>query len=111
MKQIMLLTITGLVVAGCCSTENELQHLSTSDLQVRRYELNYCLSMARMSSDKPPWQGNGYDGVKADLEEKEAIEREITRRGVTDYHWPPSVTYRYAHDHCHCQDWVAILPQ
>jgi hypothetical protein len=60
----------------------------------RRYELNYCLSMARMSSDKQPWQSNTYDDVKADLEEKEAIEREITSRSVTDYHWPSSVTYR-----------------
>ena len=111
MKQIILLTITGLVVAGCCSTENELQHLSTSDLQLRRYELNYCLSMARMSSDKQLWQGNAHDDVKGDLEEKEAIEREITRRGVTDYHWPPSMTYQYAYGHCNCQRWVAILPQ
>ena len=117
MKQIILLIIAGLVVAGCCSTENEIQHLSTSDLQLRRYELNYCLSMMRMS--------NAYVEVNDDLEEKEAIEREkeaierekeaiereITRRGVTDYHWPPSVTYRYVHDHCHCQCWVATLPQ
>ena len=107
--QIILLIITGLVVAGCCSTQNEIQHLSTSDLQLRRYELMYCLSMTRMSWDKQPWQSHAYDDVKDDLEEKEAIEREITRRGVTDYHWPPSVTYRYVHDHCHCQCWVATL--
>ncbi len=93
MKQIILLITAGLVVAGCCSTQNEIQHLSTSDLQLRRYELNYCLSMTRMSWDKRrPWQSNAYDEIKDDLEEKEAIEREITRRGVTDYHWPPSVT-------------------
>jgi hypothetical protein len=106
-------------VAGCCSTENEIQHLSTSDLQLRRYELMYCLSMTRMSWDKRPRQSNAYDDdVKDNLEEKEAIEREkeaiereITRRGVTDYHWPSSVTYRYVHDHCHCQCWVATLPQ
>ena len=108
MKQIILL-IAGLVVAGCCSTQNEIQHLSTSDLQLRRYELNYCLSMTRRSWDKQPLQSNAYDEVNADLEEKEAIEREITRRGVTDYHWPPSVTYRYVHDHCHCQCWVVTL--
>jgi hypothetical protein len=108
-KPIILLITAGLVVAGCCSTENEIQHLSTSDLQLRRYELMYCLSMTRMSWDKRPWQSNAYDDVKDDLEEKEAIEREITRRGVTDYHWPPSVTYRYVHDHCHCQCWVATL--
>jgi len=110
-KPIIPLITAGLVVAGCCSTQNEIQHLSTSDLQLRRYELNYCLSMARMSWDKRPWQSNAYDEVKDDLAEKEAIEREITRRGVTDYHWPPSVTYRYVHDHCHCQSWIAILPQ
>ena len=39
MKQIILLIIAGLVVAGCCSTRNDFQHLSTSDLQLRRYEL------------------------------------------------------------------------
>ena len=108
-KQILLLITAGLVVAGCCSTQNELQHLSTSDLQLRRYELMYCLSMARMSWDKQPLQSNAYDDAKADLEEKEAIEREITRRDVTNYHWPPSVTDRYAHDHCHCQDWIGTL--
>jgi hypothetical protein len=108
-KQILLLMIGGLVVASCCSTQNELQHLSTSDLQLRRYELSYCLGTTRMSWDKQPLQGNACDDVKADLEEKEAIEREITRRGVTNYHWPTSVTYPYAHDHCHCQDWIATL--
>ena len=96
-------------MAGCCSTRNEIQHLSTSDLELRRYEINYCLSMARMSWDKR--QSNAYDEVKDDLAEKEAIEREITRRGVTDYQWPPSVTYQYVHDHCHCQSWIATLPQ
>ena len=106
-KQITLLIIAGLVVAGCCSTESEIQRLSTSDLQLRRYELMYCLSMTRMSWDKRSWQSNAYDEVKDDLEEKEAIEGEITRRGVTHYHWAPSVTYRYVHDHCHCQRWVA----
>jgi hypothetical protein len=107
-KEILLL-IAGLVVAGCCSTQNESQHLSTSDLQLRRYELMYCLSMARMNWDKQPLQGNAYDDVNADLEEKEAIEREITRRGVTDYHWPPLVIDQYVHDHCHCQCWIATL--
>jgi hypothetical protein len=104
-----LLIIAGLVVAGCCSTQNEIQHLSTSDLQLRRYELMYCLSMTRMSQDNRPWQSHAYDDVKADLEEKEAIEREITRRGVTNYHWPSSATDQYAHDHCHCQCWIVTL--
>jgi hypothetical protein len=108
MKQVLLI-IAGLVVAGCCSTQNDLQHLSTSDLQLRRYELMYCLSMTRMSSDKQPVQSNANDDVRADLEEKEAIEREITRRGVTAYHWPPWVTDQYVHDHCHCQDWAVTL--
>ena len=109
MKPILLLLIAGLVVTGCCSTQNDLQHLSTSDLQLRRYELMYCLSMKRISSDKQAWQSNAYNDVTADLEEKEAIEREITRRGVTNYHWPPSVTYPYVHDRCHCQCWVVTL--
>ena len=75
MKQIILLITAGLVVAGCCSTENQIQHLSTSDLELRRYELNYCLSMTRMSWHKRPWQSNAYDEAKDDLEEKEAIEQ------------------------------------
>jgi len=108
-KQILLVTIGGLVVAGCCSTQNDLQHLSTSDLQLRRYELMYCLSMARTSWDNRPLQSNGYDDLQADLQEKEAIETEITRRGVTDYHWPPSETYLYVYDHCHCQTWIVTL--
>ena len=106
MKQIILLITAGLVVAGCCSTQNDLQHLSTSDLQLRRYELMYCLSQTRMSWDKQPRQGHPYDDANAYLEEREAIEKEITRRDVTYYHWPTSVTSPYADDHCHCQDWV-----
>jgi hypothetical protein len=62
-----------------------------------------------MSWDKQVWQTNGHDNVNADLEEKEGIEREITRRDVTNYHWPPSITNQYLHDHCHCQDWVVNL--
>jgi hypothetical protein len=108
-KQIALLVIAGLVVTGCCSTQNEIQHSSTSDLQLRRYELMYCLTMERRSWDKQPLQSNAYDDLKDDLEEKEAIEREIQRRGVTDYHWPPSVIDRYVNDHCHCQCWVVTL--
>jgi hypothetical protein len=109
-KQIILLIIAGLLGAGCCSTKNDIQRLSTSDLQLRRYELMYCLSMARTGWGKEgPWQNNAYSDVKDDLEEKEAIEREITRRDVTDYHWPPSMTYPYARDRCHCQCWVAHL--
>ena len=108
-KQILPVTIAGLTVAGCCSTQNELQHLSTSDLQLRRYELMYCLSKAHMNWDNKAWRSEAYDDFQADLQEKEAIEREITRRGVTDYHWPPSVTHQYIPDHCHCQDWVVTL--
>ena len=108
-KQLLLLTIAALVVAGCCSTHNELQYVSTSALQLRRYALTYCLSMARMSWDKQPVQSNAYDDVRADLEEKEAIEREIARRDVTAYHSPPSMTDQYVHDRCHCQCWVVNL--
>jgi hypothetical protein len=111
MKKMLLLIIAGLVVAGCCSTQNNLQHLSTSDLQLRRYELMYCLSQTRMNWDNRAWQSNPYpyDDVKPDLDEREAIEREIQRRDVTNYHWPPWVTYPYAHDRCHCQEWIATL--
>ena len=109
MKQIVLLTTASLIVTGCCSTQNDLQRSPTSDLQLRRYELMYCLGMRHMSWDKQVWQSNGYDNVTTDLEEKEAIEREITRRGVTNYHWPPSVTYPYVHDRCHCECWVVTL--
>jgi hypothetical protein len=108
-KQVLLPIIAGLFVAGCCSTQNEIQHLSTSDLQLRRYELMYCLSMTHISWDKRPLHSNGYDDVRADLEEKEPIEAEITRRGVTAYHWSPSVPYQPVHVRCHCQCWVVTL--
>jgi len=45
---------------------NDTQHLSTSDLQLRRYDLKHCLSMARTSwnravkFDRLRWrEGNG----------------------------------------------------
>lgn len=108
MKQIIMLII-GLIVAGCCSTRNDVQHLATSDLQLRRYELKHCLGMAHISSDKQVWQSNAYNDVNADLAEKGAIEREITRRGVTDYYWAPVAPYGYLRDHCHCERWVVTL--
>jgi hypothetical protein len=109
MKQRSLLLIAGLVVAGCCSTNYDLQHSPTSDLQLRRYDLKHCLSMKGMSWDKQPLQSNAYNEVQEDFQEKEAIEREITRRGVTNYHWPSWVTDQYVRDHCHCQDWIVHL--
>jgi hypothetical protein len=109
-KQTILLMVAGLLGTGCCSTNTDLQRLSTSDLQLRRYELMYCLSMAHTDGGKEgPWQNNAYGDVRADLAEKEAIEREITRRNVTDYYWPPSMTYEYINDRCHCKCWVAHL--
>jgi hypothetical protein len=109
MKQLSLLLIAALVVAGCCSTNYDLQRSPTSDLQIRRYELKYCLSREHMSWDKQPLQSSAYNDVQADLEEKHAIEGEITRRDVTDYHWPPSLTNGHRRDRCHCQDWVVRL--
>lgn len=109
MKLIPLLMIAGLVLVGCCSTHTGIQRSPTSDLQLRRYDLKHCLSMERMSWDKQPLQSNAYNEAEADLEEKAAIEREITRRNVTDYHWPPSMTNQYIHDRCHCQHWVVTL--
>ena len=105
----MLLILAAVVVAGCCSTTNQIQHSATSDLQLRRYELKYCLSRTGMSRDKRLLQSNAYDDVRADVEEKEAIEREITRRDVTDYHWSPLGAYPYVRGHCHCQRWVVTL--
>lgn len=109
MKQIIVLIISGLVVTGCCSTRNDIQQSATSDLQLRRYELKHCLSMARTSWDKEVWQSNAYGDVRADFEEKQAIEGEITRRRVTNYHWSPPLAYPYRRDHCHCEDWIVTL--
>ena len=109
MKQIIILIVTGLSVAGCCSTRNDIQHLSTSDLQLRRYDLKHCLSMARTSWDKQPIQSNAYNEVNEDFEEKQVIEGEITRRGVTDYYRATVGPYPHVPDHCHCQDWVVTF--
>jgi hypothetical protein len=108
-KQIIIFIVAGLIVAGCCSTRNDLQHSSTSDLQLRRYELKHCLSMARTSWGKQPLHSNAHNDVEENLDEKQAIEGEITRRGVTDYRWAPSGPYRAVRDHCNCQCWVVTL--
>jgi hypothetical protein len=107
-KLVSLLMIAGLVMAGCCSTLTELQQSPTSDLQIRRYELKCCLSTKRMGWDKQPLQSSGYNEVQDDLEEKGAIEQEITRREVTNYR-PSWITTGYVHDRCHCQCWVVTL--
>jgi hypothetical protein len=107
LKLMPLLMIAGVVIAGCCSTV-DVQHSPTSDLQLRRYDLKHCLSTSRMGWDKQQWQPNG-DDVRADLDEKAAIEGEITRRDVTNYHQPPPVPNQYTHDRCHCEDWVVNL--
>ena len=65
--------------------------------------------MARTSWDKQPLQTNAYNDVEENLDEKQAIEGEITRRGVTDYRWAPSGPYRAVRDHCNCQCWVVTL--
>jgi len=108
-KQLSLLLIAGLVVAGCCSTNYDLQRSPTSDLQLRRYDLKHCLGMNGMSWDKQPLQSNAYSEVQDDFQEKAAIEGEITRRDVTDYHRAPPVTDGYVRDRCHCQEWIVNL--
>jgi hypothetical protein len=108
-KQIMMLMIAGLILAGCCSTRNDIQRVSTSDLQLRRYELKHCLSMARTSWDKQVAHSSVYNDVEENLEEKQVIEGEITRRGVTDYRWTPSGGYQRSDRHCNCQCWVVTL--
>jgi hypothetical protein len=101
--------IAGLVVTGCCSTQTDIQHSSTSDLQLRRYDLKHCLSTERLAWGSHSSQTDDYSEVAADHEEKAAIEQEITRRDVTNYHWSPSVPNQYTHDRCHCQCWVVDL--
>ena len=107
MKLVPLLMIAGLVVAGCCSTV-DIQRSPTSDLQLRRYDLKHCLSTARMGWDNKEWQPTA-DDIRADIGEKAAIEGEITRRDITDYHSPPSLTDGYVRDRCHCQQWIVNL--
>ena len=61
-----------------------------------------------MGWDKKQWQPND-DEVAANLDEKGAIQGEITRRDVTDYHRPPFVTDGNGRDRCHCQEWIVNL--
>ena len=61
-----------------------------------------------MGWDKEQWQPNA-DDLTADLDEKAAIEGEITRRDVTNYHQSPPVTDGNVHDRCHCQEWIVNL--
>jgi hypothetical protein len=65
--------------------------------------------MARTSWDKQQLPTRSYNDVGENLEEKQAIEGEITRRRVTDYRWTPSGAYRSEHNRCNCQCWVVTL--
>ena len=107
MELIPLLPIVALVVTSCCSTV-DIKRSPTSDLQLRRYDLKHCLDTSRVGWDEKQWQSNT-DDITADLDEKAAVEEEITRRDVTDYHRPRSVTDTYIRDRCHCQEWIANL--
>jgi hypothetical protein len=89
-KQILLIIGAGLIVGGCCSTD--IQQAPTSDLQVRRYELKHDLNR-EVTWNYPSLQSDAFDDVRDELAEKEAIEREISRRGVTAYYRPSSFVY------------------
>lgn len=78
-----------MLLAACGSMEKEIRQSSTADLQLRRYQ-----AMSRQSGPHYSSGRFGDDGgISNDTDEREAIERELTRRGAMDYRSAPHVVY------------------
>jgi hypothetical protein len=90
MKTLIVAAMTTLLM-GCATArmEKRVAQMSTADLQLRRYQV-----MSRLSGPHY-FSGRAFDdaGISDDTEEKEAIERELARRGALDYRTAPHVTY------------------
>ena len=89
MNKAVLQLLVAISLTACGSMERNIRRSSTADLQLRRYQ-----AMSRLSGPRY-FSGRAFDdgGVSNDTDEKEAIERELMRRGQLDYQSAPHVTY------------------
>jgi hypothetical protein len=89
-KLVIAAAIAGISLSGCTSIANSrARHMGDDDLQLRRYQLISRLNGPRFASDRVGDDG----GLSGDYRQKEAIEREMQRRGILDYKTAPHVTY------------------
>jgi hypothetical protein len=98
MKKLILL-LPCLVLLGCAYSrmEHRVAKMSTSEMQLRRYQLMYRISQPRADFNfgNTGWfHRTVLEENDLQLAEKEAIERELTRRGAIDYRSEEHVTYR-----------------
>ena len=71
---------------GCASIDSKVARLSTSELELRRQQIEYRLAQTAGSWSTTGWGVGSHDviGERNDLlKEKEAIERELLRRRQT----------------------------
>ena len=72
---IVALAITGISLSGCGTIMNShVHHMNNSELQLRRYQL-------AIRTNRTVW-GTALDDWNDDMREKEAVEKELMRRGV-----------------------------
>jgi len=84
-KKLTLLLLLAFALIGCASIDSKVARLSTSELELRRQQIQYRLA-ATTGQWSYGWGPGSHDviGERNDLlKEKEAIERELLRRGLS----------------------------
>jgi hypothetical protein len=78
--------LLALALISCASTDKKVARMSTSELLLRRQQIEYRLAQTagQWSFGNPMYGGHDVIGERDDLlKEKEAIERELLRRRQT----------------------------
>ncbi len=84
-KKLTLLLLLAFALISCASIDTKVARLSTSELELRRQQIQYRLG-ATAGQWSYGWGPGSHDviGERNDLlKEKEAIERELLRRGLS----------------------------
>src|SRR5262245_23491914 len=83
---IVAIMLIAMAFTGCGTiTNSQVHHASTQELLLERYQL-------AVRTNRSAW-GNAYDDWSDDMRKKEAVERELMRRGVINPQATPQQIY------------------